>query len=210
VKAPKRDGTKSDGTMSSLPRSPSCTGSKSGGSWLGGSWSARGFTLLEMAVVIFIMGLLISIAMPYLGGFRRAALRSESRRLAGRASYLFDEASAQKVVLRLVFDLDQNGYLVTRLDPYSPQPEFVADLTPGAKSVRLPPGLRIRDVTVEGMGTFTRGIVACQFYPEGYVDATLVHLMDDSGDIMTLAFTPLTGEVMIGQGDLNVADFVAR
>src|SRR5437870_1352862 len=45
-----------------------------------------GFTLLEIAAVLFIMGLMLLIAMPYLGGFRGAQLKSASRRLAGRAT----------------------------------------------------------------------------------------------------------------------------
>jgi len=81
---------------------------------------APGFTLLEIAVVIFIMGLMITLAIPYLGGFHGAQLKSEARRLAGRASYLYEEASTQKVIYKLTFDLDKNAYYVTRRDPYGP------------------------------------------------------------------------------------------
>src|SRR5258708_37703910 len=72
--------------------------------------ASPGFTLLELAVVIFIMGLMLTLALPYLGGFRQAALKSQARRLAGRATYMFDEATGHKLVLRLIFDLDNNGY----------------------------------------------------------------------------------------------------
>src|SRR5258708_22661516 len=94
--------------------------------------ASPGFTLLELAIVIFIMGLMLSLTMPYLGGFRRAALRSQARRLAGRATFLFDEASGHNLVLRLIFDLDNNGYAVARLDPYSIQPVFAPDRTPSS------------------------------------------------------------------------------
>lgn len=168
---------------------------------------ARGFTLLELALVMFIMGLMLSLVMPYLGGFRYAKLKSQTRRLAGRASYLFDEASGQKVVLRLVFDIDHNGYWVARYDPYAihlgdKEPVFTPDRGPGAQPVLLPPDVRIRDVTVEGIGTANSGQAFCQFYPEGYVDATVVHLMDASGNVMTLALNPLTGQVEIAAGDV--------
>jgi prepilin-type N-terminal cleavage/methylation domain-containing protein len=173
-----------------------------------GHQGAPGFTLLEIAVVIFIMGLMLTLAVPYIGGFRYAKLKSESRRLAGRASFLFDEASGQKVVLRLVFDMDHNGYFVSRLDPYAVtpanvEPSFTPDHSPGAHPVLLPQDVRIRDVTVEGIGSYNRGQVFCQFYPEGYVDATVVHLMDDSGNVMTLAFNPLTGQVAVAAGDVE-------
>ncbi len=193
--------------MISIPRSSAgrdCEGARRAAAQLRG---ARGFTLLELALVMFIMGLMLSLVMPYLGGFRYAKLKSETRRLAGRASYLFDEASGQKVVLRLVFDIDHNGYWVARYDPYSirlsdKEPIFIPDKGPGAHPILLPPDVRIRDVTVEGIGTVNKGQAFCQFYPEGYVDATVVHLMDASGNVMTLALNPLTGEVEIAAGDV--------
>ncbi len=164
---------------------------------------ARGFTLLELAVVIFIMGLMMLIAMPYFGGFKSAQLRSAARTMAGRATYLYEEASAQKLVIRMVFDLDRQSYRVLVLDPYATQPMFTPDPAPGDTPVVLPPSVAIRDVTVEGIGTCHRGMIACQFYPDGYVDATLIHLVDSNGDVMTLGVNPLTGQVRIANGDLT-------
>ena len=160
-------------------------------------------TLLEIAVVLFLMGLMMLIAMPYIGGFTDSQLKSASRRLAGRATYLYDEASARKLVIQLVFDMDNNGYFVMIADPYAPQPTFFPDRSPSGARVRLPDAVRIRDVTVEGIGTLGKGTVATQFYPEGYVDATLVHLIDQKGRVMTLRIDPLTGQVMIARGDLR-------
>lgn len=167
-----------------------------------------GFTLLEIAVVLFLMGLMMLIAMPYFGGYRGAQMKSEARRLAGRATYLFDEASSKKLVIRLIFDLDRNGYTVMVADPYSLQPTFSPDRSSAGAPVILPPTVRIRDVTVEGVGTYSRGAVTCQFYPEGYVDATLVHLINASGDTMTLGIDPLTGRVLIAAGDLSQSQLV--
>ena len=55
-----------------------------------------GFTLLELAVVMFVMGLIMMIALPYLGGLKGSELRSEVRRLASRANYLCEEAGRAK------------------------------------------------------------------------------------------------------------------
>jgi prepilin-type N-terminal cleavage/methylation domain-containing protein len=169
---------------------------------LGARSAAPGFTLLELAVVIFIMGLMLTLAMPYLGGFRQAALKSQARRLAGRATYLYDEATGHKLVLRLIFDLDNNGYAVAQLDPYAIKPVFAPDTSMSGHPVMMPSAIRIRDVTVEGIGTLNRGTIATTFYPEGYVDATVVHLEDASGDVMTLELSPLTGQVAIINGDV--------
>ncbi|HYB90805.1 MAG TPA: prepilin-type N-terminal cleavage/methylation domain-containing protein [Candidatus Binataceae bacterium] len=172
--------------------------------------SAAGFTLLELSVVLFIIGLIITIAMPYAGSYRKSQLKSEARRLAGRASYLFDEAESQKVVMQLAFDLDHSAYAVLRLDPYSATPAFVPERGAVGRPVQMPAAVAIRDVTVGDLGTFYRGIVATQFYPEGYVDATLVHLVDASGHVVTLDFNSLTGQVLIGDGDFSPADMLAQ
>jgi hypothetical protein len=44
--------------------------------------------------------------------------------------------------------------------------------------------------------------VSCNFDPEGYVDATVVHLVDPGGTVFTLTFQPLTGRVSIARGDI--------
>ncbi|HVA39238.1 MAG TPA: prepilin-type N-terminal cleavage/methylation domain-containing protein [Candidatus Binataceae bacterium] len=163
---------------------------------------APGFTLLEIAVVIFIMGLVMTLAIPYLGGFHGAQLKSEARRLAGRATYLYDEAATENVIYRMIFDLDHNGYYVMRLDPYAPQPKFLPYSGPWGGEVVMPPGLRLRDVSVEGIGAAKAGSISCQFYPEGYVDATVIHLDSVAGEVLTLSFNPLTGNVAIVSGDV--------
>ncbi len=163
----------------------------------------RGFTLLELAVVLFLIGLVMTIAMPYFGSVQTAQLRSESRRLASRANYLYQEAGAQKVILRLSFDLNHNGYFVTRLDPFAAKPAFLPEHGPAGVRVVMPTGVRIRDVTVEGLGTFDRGVVSTQFYPGGYVDATMIHLIDSKGEVFTLAIDPFSGHVSIVNGDVR-------
>jgi general secretion pathway protein H len=164
---------------------------------------AAAFTLIEIAVVLFLMALMALLIIPSTRSFHVSRLKHETRRLAARASFLYDQASANKMVLRLTFNIDAQGYLVTRLDPHSPNPAFVPDLENGAAPVMLPPDVHLRDVTVEGKGTVTRGTVSCNFYPEGYVDATVVHLADPAGTVYTLTFEPLTGRVHIARGDLT-------
>ncbi len=162
----------------------------------------RGFTMLELAVVLFLIGLVMTIAMPYFGTLQASQMRSEARRLASRANYLYQEAGAQKVILRLTFDFANNGYFASRLDPFAAKPAFHPETGPAGVRVVMPAGIRIRDVTVEGLGTFRRGAVSAQFYPGGYVDATLIHLADSKGEIFTLVIDPFSGHVAILRGDV--------
>jgi general secretion pathway protein H len=164
---------------------------------------SRGFTLIELAVVIFMIGLIMMIAMPHLSVFGDEQLKSQTRRIASYTNYLYQEAGTQKVVLKLTWDLDHDRYFVTRLDPFAIQPVFQPEQGPGGKPVVMPDTVTIRDVTVEGAGTFKRGTVSTQFYPGGSVDATLVHLTDTNGVVFTLGIEPFSGHVTVQRGDIN-------
>ena len=166
-----------------------------------------GFTLLELAVVLLIIGLVLAIALPRFGAFRGAELRSESRRLAARSHYLYEEAGAQKVLLRLNFDLDHSAYFVTRLDPFASIPSFMPEKGPAGGVVTMSADVRLRDVWVEGAGLFRSGIVSCEFYPSGTADAAVIHLLDRNGDTMSIGIDPLNGVVSIIAGDLSPAAF---
>jgi prepilin-type N-terminal cleavage/methylation domain-containing protein len=162
-----------------------------------------GFTLLELAVVLLIIGLVLAIAMPYFGGFQGAELRSEAHRLAVRSHYLYEEAGAQKVLLRLNFDLNHSVYFVTRLDPFAPEPSFMPEKGPAGGLVTMPADVRLRDVWVEGGGLFRSGIVSCQFYPNGIADAAVIHLFDRRGEVITIGIDPFDGAATVLPGDLS-------
>jgi prepilin-type N-terminal cleavage/methylation domain-containing protein len=166
-----------------------------------------GFTLLELAVVLLIIGLVLAIAMPRFDAFQGAELRSESRRLAARSHYLYEEAGAQKVVLRLNLDLEHSTYFVTRLDPLATYPSFMPEKGPAGGVVTMPPDVRLRDVWVEGAGLFRSGIAGFEFYPSGVTDAAVIHLLDRNEDVITVSIHPIDGAVEIIAGDVNPAEF---
>ncbi len=150
---------------------------------------AAGFTLIEIAVVLFLMALMAILIMPSVAAFHLSRLKHEVRRLAGRATFFTIRPSANKLVLRLTFNFNAKVTLsagstrMLRLRPSLP----TWKTAPRRSSCR--PDVRLRDVTVEGDGTITRGTVSCNFYPEGYVDATVVHLIDPAGTVFTLSFS---------------------
>ncbi len=72
--------------------------------------SARGFTLIEVMVVVVIVALVTVLSVVGLRSFAKTDLRSSATRMAGSIRYLFDRASTSGKVHRLVLDFDTGKY----------------------------------------------------------------------------------------------------
>ncbi|MBI3303659.1 MAG: prepilin-type N-terminal cleavage/methylation domain-containing protein [Deltaproteobacteria bacterium] len=162
--------------------------------------SLKGFTLLELSVVLFIIGLLVAVAFPRLGDLGGARLDSSARRLAALARYLNGEAAFSSQLYRLNYDLDQRTYWVTVLTAHNGTAEFMADPSPLSRPVQLPPSITFADVQAPSIGRVSTGRVYTHFYPHGYADPTVIHLRDQHSRIVTVTIPPLTGEARVYEG----------
>ncbi len=154
--------------------------------------NSTGFTLLELAVVMFIVGLLIAVAMPRLTDLAGARLEASARRLATLARYLSGEAVFRGRLYRLHYDVDRHVYWVTVLTTSQQGAEFVDEESPLAQPVHLPPAVVFADVDVPDVGRVSTGQVYTHFYPHGYADPTVIHLRDQSAQVVTVMIPPLT------------------
>lgn len=66
---------------------------------------SRGFTLLELSVVLALLGAILVMAVPRLSIFEDAAFRSDARKLAALIRQLDDKAAADKSFYRLIFTM---------------------------------------------------------------------------------------------------------
>lgn len=162
--------------------------------------TAQGFTLLELVVVLFIVGLLLTVARPRFTALTSARLEASARRLAALVRYLNGEAVFRGQLYRLHYDLDHHTYWVTVLAASQEAAEFVSDESPLSRPVHLSPAVVFADVHVPGVGRVSTGQVYTHFYPQGYADPTVLHLRDQSARVVTLLIPPLTGEVRIYDG----------
>jgi general secretion pathway protein H len=142
----------------------------------GRSNSQRGFTLAELAVVVFIIALFAALTVPSLTGFGERDLSTAARRLAGTIKYLYNEAALERLPHRVVSELE--GTVAGR---------------------GLPGDVRFKDIYVTGRGSFSNGTVTIEVFPVGWVEETVLHLIDGEEEL-TLRIAPLTGTTEVYEG----------
>lgn len=72
--------------------------------------TGRGFTLVELLIVIAVIALLAGLAAPGLGSLTGANARESAGRLAGAMRYMFDTAALRHTTCRLALDLEHEAW----------------------------------------------------------------------------------------------------
>jgi general secretion pathway protein H len=69
-----------------------------------------GFTLIELAIVVVLLGLVAGLTLPLLGNWGQDDLPGSARRLAGTVRFLYNEAALTRNEHQLIFNLDDGSY----------------------------------------------------------------------------------------------------
>ncbi len=156
----------------------------------------RGFTLLELAVVLGLVGLLFTFLLPRAGLLGSAALDSSARRLATRVQFLREEAALRNQWIRLAVDPLRGTYRAERLEPAAGGARFAPVDRPLYRETTVPPPLRL---TIEGTGITTSldGYETTLFSPDGYADPALLRLDDGAGRQVAILIDPVSTRARI-------------
>lgn len=164
----------------------------------------RGFTLLEISLVLLIFAVVLSFAMPRLRDPGRMELRSHVRRLATKIRFLRSEAILTGRTYRMNYDLDSQRYWASTDDVSGDTVDDFSQTGPLARPVTLPDTVAFSDIVLEGAGRLDQGEVYTRFFPDGTVDTTVVH-MDNGLEAYTVVVWPFTGKVSRFEGYRTLA-----
>ena len=166
---------------------------------------AKGFTLIELSMVLVILSLAIAIAVPRLMDIGEIRARGAMRRLQGLVRYLFNESVFRKRAFQLHIDLEKNEYWVEVPKVNGSTVEnVVAQDTFIKKRDAMPPGIKIIDVQSPRLGKRSDGEVVIQFFPHGYVEPATIHIEDQHKKRFTLFINPITGQLKILPGYVEI------
>ncbi len=160
----------------------------------------RGYTLIELSLIILLIGVILVFVLPKLDNLGDTKLRATARQLAGKIQSLYDESVLKKKPYQIVFDITNRTYSFSEISD-----EESSVISDAAKETGLTEKVYIKDIVIPAEGRITEGKVTIRFFPDGYVEKNTIHLSDGKKDF-TLATTPLTGKVKVMEGYVEVSE----
>lgn len=158
--------------------------------------SIKGYTLIELMLVIALLSLAAFLVIPRLPFTADYSLRADARKLAGIIRFLDDSATAKKEYLRLWFAPETD---LIKVESSRDGLEFTEAASSNGyllRDVRLSGKTDLVEVTVAGIGTVTDGEVAVVFNPSFGADPFTL-LISGKGSDMRLSYNPFSGRVTL-------------
>lgn|GEM_PF-349313 len=150
--------------------------------------SIRGFSLVELVVVLFLIGIMLSFTLPR---FHDTILtnhtQSVSRRIISTVQSLKERSVRDQNLYILHVNLDTRRLWVTHESMSVEELENAEQ-----KGYELPDDVILLDVETPGKGKVASGQADIYFYKKGYSDRALIHIEDDDHQWSFLIETFLT------------------
>ena len=153
----------------------------------------KGFTLLELSLVILVIGMVLALVLPNVG-IPKARLEREREieKLSQTIKYLYNLAQVRNEEIIVLFNLDKNEF--SAISSHEEE-----NILPERK---IGSYLKIQDIIDTKGNKSTEGIVPLVFHPSGFVEPATIHFLDKKEKFYTLFINPLTGQSIIENGYL--------
>jgi general secretion pathway protein H len=160
---------------------------------------SRGFTLVEVVIVLVLLGLSIALVTPSLSRFsKRVELKTAAQKISGILRYFRSESIQKGKIHQVLFDASLREVRVRALETEEKEGETKEreELKSAEKRYALPGGIQMREVKIPSPET-PSDLPAIEFYPNGGSNggSILLEIPDQRGFRIKVHF--LTGMVEI-------------
>ena len=168
--------------------------------------TSRGFSLIEVLVVVIVIAVLAAIAIPNLTGlYQGAKLREAARDITSELRRTRQLSIAKGREYRLCVNLDSEQYMIENGLASNSAAIGVetcgaagGDWTPETGWNNLPEGININCAADSTAGSpYTSGIRAYQYNPSGRSSTGTIFLIDQNGSRFKITLTSTTRRVRI-------------
>ena len=169
--------------------------------------SRRGFTLMEIMLVILLIGLIASVGSGFAAGTYRGLLVKKGARdfLLG-AKFARITAIESQQVCQIAINRNENSYSLVseRYNLRTGQAEETPVRSQFFKPTRLPNGVQFEDIQINNIGAPENTgegetVLSVFFYPDGTAQAAVVQI-GDGRDHFTTNINPATGRAKLASG----------
>lgn len=157
----------------------------------------RGFTLIEIAVVLMIIGMVLMLVMPRLPSSEQENLKISARTLASTLRYMQDRAATGRTIYYLSIEpgTDSVKVLEAAADGSEKEPT-----DPLLRKRPVKEGIVIADVTIPRLGKVNDGKIRLDVGNAGLRDFVVIHLRSPEDKFWTVMAFPASGKVKIYDG----------
>jgi prepilin-type N-terminal cleavage/methylation domain-containing protein len=156
----------------------------------------RGFTLIEMIVVITLISIMLVVAIPRLeGGLFSDGSDETARWIIANVRDLKGKAVIDKKTYLLNVSPDVQRLWITEAG----MADADAD-TAREKGFSLPRGVTIDHVAFSPTERYSSGTIPIAFYPKGYSDKAVIRVRNSDGDRMAFFIEPFLAGVNLIRG----------
>jgi prepilin-type N-terminal cleavage/methylation domain-containing protein len=159
--------------------------------------ASAGFTLVELSIVLFILGLILWTVTPRLARLGATGREAAFRAFSADSEAAFDASLFEKKEWRLLIDPRNGSYRF---------------FSPGSGREPADPrnfgtGVSVTGITVEGEDRSLEGVTEVRYLPGGRMADTLIRLRDSSNENApsdwTLRLDPTSGSVDVLEGTFS-------
>jgi len=162
--------------------------------------SNKGFTLIELTVVIALISIMFFVAMPRIkNDIFVNQTKKTSRWLLTSVRYLKEASIRDQMDHTLHVDMQAGKFWMSNV-----MTEEEVLEKPETGGLTLSGGLRILDVVLAGNRKMTDGVVQIHFYAKGYSDNAMIHVVNEDDMELSYHIAPFLPRLKIVEGYVDL------